>query len=112
MRRIVGNVVDHDLLRGGNHAVQVELERFVFGERGLGVVEMHGGGLAGGVVDDGVVGLEDALGVRGERGGNAVVVDGPENDVAPAGVGGLRVWGKVGWMLRVTHGSSGRMRRR
>lgn len=67
MGRIVRNVVDHDLLGGGDHAVQVELERFVFGERGLGVVEMHGGGLASGVVDDGIVGLEDALGVRERR---------------------------------------------
>ena len=76
MGRIVRDVVDHDLLRGGNHAVQVELERLVFGERGLGVVEMHGGGLASGVVDDGIVGLEDALGVRErEKGANAVVVD-------------------------------------
>ena len=42
----------------------------------MGVVEMHGGGLASGVVDDGIVGLEDALGVRErERGANAVVVD-------------------------------------
>lgn len=114
MGRVVRNVVDHDLLRGGDHAVQVELERFVLGERGLGVVEMHGGGLASGVVDDGIVGLEDTLGMREKEGANAVVVDRPEDDVAPAGLGGLGVRRKLRWVLEMTHCSSrsSRSRRR
>ena len=59
--RIVRNVVDDDLLGGGDNAVEIEAERLFFGEGLVGGVEMDRCGLAGAVVDDGVVGLDDAL---------------------------------------------------